>query len=259
MTALLFHDIYLLDPAESGFTGAAADRYKLSKREFAAAVNAIGRAGSRVSTDADDAAGGDTTLLTVDDGGASFGGLFADEVERRDWRAFVFMSTDMIGHRGFLDAVALRDLDARGHVVGSHSASHPTRFSACDWRTMVREWRDSRVALEDCLGHRVRVASLPGGYFSTDVARSAAEAGLDVLFTSEPVRGVRRVGGCSVVGRYTVRPGVSMRDLESVAGGGQLPLLRQRAVWTVKKIIKPVLGSAYPRLGAWLPVRRRSF
>ena len=52
---------------------------------------------------------------------------------------------------------------------------------------MLDEWTKSRSVLEDVLGHDVAIASLPGGYFSPTVAETAAEAGLRVLFTSEPV------------------------------------------------------------------------
>ena len=57
----------------------------------------------------------------------------------------------------------------------------------CRSISMVSEWSRSRAMLEDILGHAVDVASVPGGYFSAVVARAAREAGIRVLFTSEPV------------------------------------------------------------------------
>jgi peptidoglycan/xylan/chitin deacetylase (PgdA/CDA1 family) len=162
------------------------------------------------------------------------------------------MTTDMIGRRGFLSAADLRELDRRGHVVGSHSASHPTRFSACSWDKALDEWRRSRAVLEDVLGHEVRVASLPGGYLSRRAARAASEAGLDVLFTSEPVAGSWTSERCTLVGRFTVRRGQQARELAAISAGAAAPMARQWLSWRAKKIVKPVVGSLYPRLGAWL-------
>ena len=72
---------------------------------------------------------------------------------------------------------------------------------------MRREWSDSRDALEDLLGHPVTVASVPGGYFSAAVANAAADAGLRVLFTSEPTTKVSSHEDCTVIGRFTIRRG----------------------------------------------------
>jgi peptidoglycan/xylan/chitin deacetylase (PgdA/CDA1 family) len=160
------------------------------------------------------------------------------------------MTTDCIGQRGFLDAHQLRDLDARGHLIGSHSASHPTRFSACTPERMREEWTRSRGVLEDLLGHPVEVASLPGGYYAPAVARTAADAGVRLLFTSEPETTADTVAGCTVVGRFTIRrgsrPGLA-RDLVSRA-----PWTRTAAwvSWQAKGLVKPALGPLYPQIAA---------
>jgi len=49
-----------------------------------------------------------------------------------------------------------------------------------------------------------------GGYFSAQVARAAAAAGLTALFTSEPEIRVREVDGCAVLGRFAIRRGNSL-------------------------------------------------
>jgi peptidoglycan/xylan/chitin deacetylase (PgdA/CDA1 family) len=259
LISLLFHDVYRSSPAESGFDGPVADRYKLSAAEFSTAMRALASAAPRVVTLTAGASAtqGDGVAFTVDDGGASYAGPIAAELEVRGWRGHCFMTTDMIGKSGFLSAADLVGLDRRGHVIGSHSASHPTRFSACSRAQALDEWRRSRAVLEDLLGHPVRVASLPGGYLSKRAAHAAAEAGFEVLFTSEPVTHPWMVEGCTLVGRFTVRPGQSPRDLAAVAAGAQGPLARQWAAWRAKKLVKPLMGSLYPRLGAWIARRAR--
>jgi peptidoglycan/xylan/chitin deacetylase (PgdA/CDA1 family) len=174
--------------------------------------------------------------MTVDDGGVSFHTTICDRLERRGWRAHCFVTTRFIGTRGFLGKEQIRDLDGRGHVIGTHSASHPPRLSYQNREDIVREWRESREALADLLKHDVKVASVPGGYFSGRVARAAKEAGIDVLFTSEPELRVRSIGGCIVLGRFTVR-----RDHESSFGNldGRIRA-REWIRWKTRKAIKTV-------------------
>ena len=125
--SLLFHDVYATDPRESGFASDAADRYKLSARaQFDAQLDAdLPRRARRHPP----------FLITVDDGGVSYYTMMADRLEARGWRGHCFVSTDQIGTRGFLDAAQIRELDARGHVIGSHSASHPDPLQRLHART----------------------------------------------------------------------------------------------------------------------------
>ena len=256
LISLLFHDIYGEDPAESGFGDPLAHRYKLRQDECDRLLAAIDRGRPPVTLVAS-AAGTLATgvALTVDDGGRSFVTRLADRLEARGWRGHAFMTTGMIGRTGFLSGTDLRDIDRRGHLVGTHSVTHPQRFSACSWDQMIREWSDSRAALEDVLGHAVVVGSLPGGYLSRRAAGAAAQAGLQVLFTSEPVPRPWTVEGCHLVGRFTIRPGQSPDALAAIAAGARGPWWRQRALWTAKKFAKPLLGAAYPRFGAWMAAR----
>jgi peptidoglycan/xylan/chitin deacetylase (PgdA/CDA1 family) len=261
--SLLFHDVYVTDPAESGFVSDAANRYKLSVADFEAQLAGIARARmdapsvrvSPVSGKAEQQ--GPPYAITFDDGGVSYSTLIADRLESRGWRGHCFVTTDCIGRSGFLDAAQIRELHARGHVIGSHSASHPARFSACSFEQMVREWRDSRARLEDLLGDAVTVASVPGGYFSAAVARAAAEAGLTVLFNSEPVTAIG-VEPITVIGRFTIRhgdaPDAAMRLLAPAAWARSAAWLN----WNAKGVIKPLLGPAYSRVADWVCTVRRS-
>jgi peptidoglycan/xylan/chitin deacetylase (PgdA/CDA1 family) len=258
LISLLCHDVYGRDPSETGFPGAAADRYKLTIAAFesmlAALAGALDDAPIRVPVLADPPDRG--VMLTVDDGGIAYHAAIADRLEARGWRGHCFMSTGMIGRPGFLTVSHLRDLDERGHVIGTHSATHPTRFSSCSRRQMLAEWSGSRKTLEDVLGHAVIVGSLPGGYFSLAVAESARDAGLQWLFTSEPETRLRCVGDCTIAGRFTIRPGHPARFARDVVEGRTPVRQREWLQWHLKRMVKPVLGPAYPAMGAWLHGRR---
>jgi peptidoglycan/xylan/chitin deacetylase (PgdA/CDA1 family) len=283
--SLLFHDVYESSPDESGFLSAAANRYKLTLAAFDAQLEAVAQvrsdsavvatallAGSALRNPAYSASvvrGGSPAptapvvwggsreadppfLVTVDDGGVSYHTLIADRLERRGWRGHCFVSTDLIGQRGFLDAAQIRELDARGHVIGSHSASHPARFSALAFADIVSEWARSREVLEDILGHQVQVASVPGGYFSPVVATAAREAGIRVLFTSEPVTSIQSGPDCTLIGRFTIRRG----DPSDAAQRFVVPAPWARSsawvTWNAKGLVKPLLGPSYRRIADWV-------
>ena len=118
--SFLFHDVFVGGPHESGFQSPAADRYKLPIADFDAQLDGIASVDPACPF-----------VITVDDGGLSYYTLIADRLEAHAWRGYCFVPTDAIGRRGFLDRAQIRELDARGHVIGSHSATHPPRLSAC--------------------------------------------------------------------------------------------------------------------------------
>jgi peptidoglycan/xylan/chitin deacetylase (PgdA/CDA1 family) len=240
---LLFHDVYVADPRESGFVSDAAHRYKLSLHDFDAQLDAVARLPVDRSL---------PFLITVDDGGVSYYTHVADRLEARGWRGRCFVSTDAIGQRGFLTAAQIRELEARGHRIGTHSASHPTRFSACPREQMFEEWSRSRAVLEDLLGRAVTEGSVPGGYYSPRVADSARDAGLHVLFTSEPITRQREAHGLVVMGRFTIRRGHPADTAARLVKAPGWSRCLEWARWNAKGLAKPLLGPAYPRIADWI-------
>ena len=258
--ALEYHDVVRAgDFASSGFAGPGADSYKLTTATFDAHLAAIAGTGSSADVSADTLVartiGNDGTqrsrvLLTFDDGGRSAITEIAPRLEALGWRGHFFMTSGQIGAPGFLTASDLSELHARGHVVGSHSHSHPVRMSACSVEELRGEWSESLGRLSEILGTPVHTASVPGGYFSRVVAETAADAGLHVLFTSEPTSRPIRVGSCTVLGRYTLRrddPGSRAAALVAPAHGARV---RQWSIWNAKKVLKALGGESYLRARA---------
>ena len=139
----------------------------------------------------------------------------------------------------------IRDIAGRGHIVGSHSCSHPLRIGHCSWPQLVNEWTRSRATLEDIIGADVREASVPGGDFAPQVAEAAARAGFTRLFTSEPTRGERQAFGLAVVGRYTIQQWTTADDVAGLLSGAWLPCMRQVVTWNAKKMSKRLGGERY--------------
>jgi peptidoglycan/xylan/chitin deacetylase (PgdA/CDA1 family) len=248
---LLYHDVVPRGREDdSGFPGAGAARYKLTPDEFAEHLAAINRAAGLAAATSE-------LLLAFDDGGVSALDPIADLLERHGLRGSFFITTDHIGTATFLSAAQIHELRRRGHTIGSHSCSHPARMSCCSREELLREWRQSCGVLNDILGELVTVASVPGGYYSRAVAEAAAEAGIRILFNSEPTTRTRTVDGCLVLGRYTVYRGMSARTAAALAVGRRWPRWRQALWWNVKKAVKAVGGRAY--LGLREKLLRRAY
>ena len=248
---LMYHDVLRGEEDDSGFDGSGARRYKLSWKTFVEHLDAIGRAVGSPPVTVDDPRALDgerrSWALTFDDGGSS--GLPAgEELARRSWRGHFFVTTERIGQRGFLDAEAIVELRRMGHVIGSHSVSHPPRISSLSADELLAEWQGSVDVLSDVLGENVHWAAVPGGYYSREVAAAASSAGIDVLFTSEPVRTARLVEGCLVIGRFSVKSSTRVEDAASAAAGRSGAWMRQYAGWNLRKPAKALVGGQYERL-----------
>ena len=256
LISLLFHDVYVSDPQESGFPGSAADRYKIDATNFDKHLAALDKVLTLPPVIVTEATESRTprirVAITVNDGGISYDSIIAPRLEYRGWRGHCFVTTDYIGRRGFLAKHHLRDLHARGHLIGSHSVTHRSHMATCDPKILYREWEDSRKTLEDILGVAVNCASVPGGYYAPRVARAASEAGLNVLFTSEPDASKHYTENCLILGRFTVRHGQRSEYVERLATGYPAALYREKIIWDGKKTLKALFRSGYPIISEYV-------
>jgi peptidoglycan/xylan/chitin deacetylase (PgdA/CDA1 family) len=239
----MYHDLVSAGADDaSGFPGRDAALYKVTIERFEEHLSAL--ASGRWRLDEPVASSQPPVAITFDDGGVS-AMIAADALERHRLTGHFFITTNYIGTRGFLDEAQLRELHARGHLVGSHSCSHPLRIGHCSWKQLCAEWADSRKVLEDVLQCEVRCASVPGGDFAPSVAEAAARAGITHLFTSEPTTGVRHAFGLTLQGRFTIQRWTTAETVAGLASGEWLPRARQAVVWNAKKLSKRLGGEQY--------------
>jgi peptidoglycan/xylan/chitin deacetylase (PgdA/CDA1 family) len=244
LRALMYHDVVEGNP----------DIYNVAPPRFAEHLDEFQRALGRPPVRVPDFAEGDW-LITFDDGGAS--ALHAgEELARRSWRGHFFIATDMIGRAGYLDWDGVRAVESMGHVIGSHSCSHPDRMAACSSEQLMDEWSRSAAVLARELGHPVATASVPGGLYSDEVGRTAAAAGYTSLFTSLPSQRLRSIDGCQLIGRYAIRKDTSAGEAAAAAAGKSAPWLRQRAAWGLRGTVKKVAGGRYESIRRALLARR---
>lgn len=191
-------------------------------------------------------------FFTFDDGGRSAHSTVAGLLESFGWAGHFFVTTDWIGRPGFLDRPAIVDLRRRGHVIGSHSCSHPERMSHLSDGDLRHQWAESCQVLSAITGEPVRTASVAGGYYSPRVGRAAAACGIEVLFTSEPTATVRNEDGCMILGRYAIRRSTPPAVAAALADGARRPCFQQAAFWSLKKIVKYFTGRWFVNIRAFL-------
>lgn len=242
IASLMYHEV-TDDPTASGFQRPGAFAYKHPTAVFADHLARIETAPSPPGLVVDVAFDrpGRRLLLTFDDGGRS-ALQTAEQLARHGWKGHFFIVTSLTGTRPFLDAQGIRTLRSAGHLIGSHSHTHPNIFREQSPQQMVEEWRTSCDTIAQILGEPCVAASVPGGDISRRVLESASTAGLRYLFTSEPWLLPRRIGDCWILGRYSVKANTS------AARVGDLARFRGWTRALVRRRLKVFVTSAVPPL-----------
>lgn len=245
--SLAYHDVVedlaSAQPIAPGHTTAYTIDRQLLREHLTALSNALGSlALCRV-----DQQNARPVFFTVDDGALS-SMLVAEELERLKFRGHFFITTGWTGTPGFLNSEQVRELYKRGHLIGSHSHTHPDWMSQMSENHLLREWQESCDVLSDITGTRPHVASVPGGYYSQRVSAAASQAGINILFTSEPTVRQRFDHQCRVVGRYAMRRSASAEKVVAVAMGTILPRWREAILWRLTTTARKLGGEHYVRL-----------
>jgi peptidoglycan/xylan/chitin deacetylase (PgdA/CDA1 family) len=240
--SLCFHDVADTTPLDL-----SSAVYTISREDLLAHLSAIGRGNPAVGTISQFSTWqiDVPVFLTFDDGGLGDFQYAAPALEDHRWRGHFFITTNWIDQPGYMSRVQLRELHNRGHVIGSHSRSHPERMSALALPELLSEWEESCAILRDILEVPVRTASVAGGYYSRRVAVAAALTGIRVLFTSEPTSTVDIVDGCLVLGRYSIQRCTHPEVSGSIAAGEVWHRWHQCGLWNSKKLVKTLAGESY--------------
>lgn len=244
--ALIYHDVAAPGARASGRSEPSAGRYTLPLALFEQHLEAIAAAGASPALP-----GESPVVLTFDDGGASAAATIAPALERRGWLGCFFVTTAAIGTPGFVTEDDVRRLRSVGHLVGSHSHTHPflTRLSDAE---VADEWTRSKTILEEILGAPVDTLSVPTGYYDERVGRLAAEAGYRRIFTSEPWLEPRPLGAALVHGRFSVVNTTPAAHVERLCRLSPRALWPDAAGWYARKAAKRALGPVYTRVRARL-------
>lgn len=191
MHILMFHDVVNAQHQASGFKKVGAIQYCLDEDKFVQLLD------EAIKVD-------DSVVLSFDDGGSSFYHVIAPLLEKYGKRGIFFISTKYIGTPGFMTSEEIKELDVRGHIIASHSHSHPKIISELPVDKIRQEWIISKEILESIIKHKVEIASIPGGAVSDEVLEIMSESGYQAIYTSEPTSIERKVGTTTIYGRFAI-------------------------------------------------------
>lgn len=119
--------------------------------------------------------------LTFDDGFVS-DLICAETLASAGMKGIFFVSTAHIGEHGYLDVQGIRELDALGMTIGSHSHEH-LRLTRCSDAEVRMQARLSRALLEDILGKPVQDFAYPGGACTRTISGIVCSAGYTRQYT----------------------------------------------------------------------------
>lgn len=232
--ALLYHEV-IDDYSESGFQNkdnlAYMHKTEVFRRHLEIFKNHLNSGNSKV----------ENHLFTFDDGGIS-NLKSARILEENDWKGIYFITTKRIGTSGFLAENDIRTLHENGHIIGSHSHTHPMIFRSLTYVQMLEEWKVSKEILEEILGEEILHCSVPGGDSDLKTYESAVEAGFKYIFDSEPIVETRKLQNADIFGRFSVKAQTSDQQfLEMLTLKNLASLQRNRKIKAkIKKLIFPI-------------------
>lgn len=188
---LMFHDVVNSKFPISGFQTIGSAQYQISDKIFENIVNK-----SLLAKD--------NVIFSFDDGGSSFYYIVAPILENVSKKGIFFITTSQIGKSGFLLSDQIKELYQRGHIIASHSHTHPRDISKLSFQGIVEEWIQSKAILEEIINAPVTVASIPGGAVSKQVLKAMEMAGYTEIYTSKPTTVTYQIGNSTVFGRFTI-------------------------------------------------------
>lgn len=236
----MYHDVYEKHTTESGFNTPGAIHYKISKDTFIDHLDAISSYCISAGIDKN------SVVFTFDDGGASFYTIIAPALEKYGWKGYFFISTKHIGTEGFLSIDQIKELRARGHVIGSHSHHHRV-LTEMPLEEVGRELKQSADTLSDILEERIPTISIPNGCYSKGILNRAIDEGFTVIYTSKPTTKEQAYKHANLIGRYAIAYNTTATDVTRVI---KQPSLRARMEikYNILQLVKRVLGSNYSKL-----------
>ena len=237
--SLMYHDVFYSDVNESGFKNIGAIPYKLNSNDFEHQINLIAEFCESRQI------GKNQVALTFDDGGESFHSIIAPILEKYGFTGYFFITTGLIGTKGFMDIKQIIDLRNRGHIIGTHSHTHPKNIAVLSIAEIDTEWSKSVEILNKILSEKIYTASIPGGFYSEKSRVSLKKNGIHMIFTSIPTHKIKRFDNQYIIGRYTIKKGTNYEVILRLLKNNFLSQFYEYAKWRGLALIRSLLGNNY--------------
>lgn len=236
----MYHDVFHNDIKESGFQNTGAIPYKIKSDDFENHVRIIAEYFETNQLDKKRVA------VTFDDGGESFHSIIAPILEKYGFKGYFFITTSFIGTQGFLNRDQILDLHHRGHFIGTHSHTHPRNIAELPYNEIEREWTDSIEVLNNIISGKIKVASIPGGFYSGQSRKALLKNGIEMVFNSVPTRKIKREADNQFIfGRFTIKKGTNNEMILRLLKNNSVSQFYEFAKWRGLALIRSLLGNNY--------------
>ena len=236
MITLMYHDVFATSPSESGFQNESAFRYKIDIVSFERQIEIVKHVIEVKKWTKND------VVFSFDDGGVSAYTIVAPLLEKHGFKGVFFISTKYIGTPGFLSVEHIKDLKSRGHIIGSHSHTHPANITEKNI-DLQQEWLESKRILENICGE-IETCSIPNGYQSKNVFDIISKSGYQSVYTSCPNTETQIHKRIKVLGRFGIHNDTTDLNLSKVLTS-KLYRAKLGIRWRVLSIAKSLLGDKY--------------
>jgi len=241
--SLNYHDVIHDDNSESGFQNLGAIQYKLKSSEFERQICAI--------TDYFESKQLDKTqiALTFDDGGESSYSVIAPILEKYGFKGYFFITTSLIGTPGFMKSWQILDMYKRKHFIGVHSHTHPKNISKLPYAKVEEEWSLCVEILSSILSDNIKIASIPGGFYSGLSGTALKKSGIEMIFTSKPSKKIElNTDNQYIIGRFSIKNGTSCQTVIRLLNNNSFIQIYEFIKWWGLTRVRSALGKNYYRI-----------
>ena len=241
LITLMYHDVYIDNPNESGIATADCATYKISNNTFEEHLKAIRKLINEGSVQENQ------IRITFDDGGDSFFKIIMPLLDKYGFKGYFFIATGFVGQKGFLTERMIKELHANGHIIGAHSHSHQQRMHTLSSEILMEDWKISIKSLSDIIGQPVTNVSLPNGYQSKGIMSAVLNNGAKDIYTSNPLDEIKHTDKYNEYGRYAIRNNMKADDVVALIMNHGLRK-KMRLKFKLLGVVKIVLGDTYLKL-----------
>lgn len=170
----MFHEVGF--HSFSGFYKSNSYKYVISKNEFKSLIKLTKYLSQTTNT---------VFKFTFDDGGIS--NIYSAEVlDEFGIKGIFFIPTNYINSIGFMTKNDIKEINANGHQIGTHTHNHPFFLNKYTYKEQFAEWHNSIEILENLLMDKIYVASAPNGFFNDSTFSILYNKNIKILYTSKP-------------------------------------------------------------------------
>jgi len=181
-------------------------------------------------------------VITFDDGHISTYTAAYPILKEKGCAAEVFVATDLISGKSYMNWDHVRELNREGFSIQSHTASHPYLTDLSEGEIEV-ELRRSKELIESNLQRRCRYFCPPGGRYNVLVKRVARRAGYEAVCTSNVGYNDEKTDPMELR-RFPIMVNTSREEFKQIIERDRKYVVRLCIRFQILKVLKMILGNA---------------